>query len=290
MSEVRRKIVVGVDSSAEAHQALAWARRFAGPSDEILAIHAWELPNTAYYGPVQAPLPPVHSADIERSAEEVLRRLVADTGDDRVIGMVRNGRPGQTVVAEGTDADVIVVGHSGDSQISMMLGSTANYVLHHADQPVVIVHGDATRAPRRVVVGVDDQRRSDEVENASVRALRWAYTLDGVEEIRVLHAWSIQPFVWDFVSHVPQYLNELDEDAAAVVGRVVDAAGEPPPGVKLIEESVRDTPSHALIDASLDTDLVVVGSRGRGGFAGLMLGSTSLAVAAHGHVPVAIIR
>jgi nucleotide-binding universal stress UspA family protein len=290
MTEVRRKIVVGVDSSAEARQALAWAQGFAGPSDEIVAIHAWEPPNMAFYAPVQAPVPPVRANDIERSAEAVLAQLVADTGDDRVVGMVRQGRPGQTIVAEASDADVVVVGHSGDSQISMMLGSTANYVLHNAPQPVVVVHGDASRAPRRVVVGVDDQRRSDEDENASVRALRWAYGLNGIEEIRVLHAWSIQPFVWDFVAHVPQYLNELDEDAAAVVGRVVDAAGEPPPGVKLIEESVRDTPSHAMIDASVDTDLVVVGSRGRGGFAGLVLGSTSQAVAAHGHVPVAVIR
>ena len=56
MTEVRRKIVVGVDSSAEARQALAWAQGFAGPSDEIVAIHAWEPPNMAFYAPAHCGL------------------------------------------------------------------------------------------------------------------------------------------------------------------------------------------------------------------------------------------
>jgi len=85
-------------------------------------------------------------------------------------------------------------------------------------------------------------------------------------------------------------LEQMDKAADAVVDHVVEAAGPPPDGVEMTCEAVRGTPGFGLIEASRDADLVVVGSRGRGGFAGLLLGSTSAEVAAHCHVPVAIIR
>lgn len=288
MAEGRRKIVVGLDSSAEARRALAWACASAGPDDEIVAIHAWEPPNMALYSPVAPPTTPFE--DFEQRAAAELNRMVAEANDDRICGMLRRGRAGPEIVAESGDADLTVVGHRGTGRMSMMLGSTANYVLHNAAQPVVVLHGDPTMPPRRVVVGVEDQRRDDRNENASIRALRWTYELPGLEEVRVVHAWSIQPFIWDFVANVPQYLNELDEGASAVIERVLDAAGDPPDGVKVIQEVVRDASSHALIDASMDSDLVVVGSQGRGNWAGLLVGSTSQAVAGHAHAPVAVIR
>ena len=73
----------------------------------------------------------------------------------------------------------------------MMLGSTANYVLHHTERPVVVVRGDHTGPPRHVVVGVDDHDLSAGAENESVRAVRWAYGLTGVEEVHVVHAWFL---------------------------------------------------------------------------------------------------
>jgi hypothetical protein len=109
--------------------------------------------------------------------------------------VLREGRPGPSITAEGNDADLIVVGHRGDSQISLMLGSTANYVLHHARCPVVVVRGDRAEPPRRVLVGVDDHDIADGVDNESVRALRWAYQIHGLEEVRVLHGWSLQPII-----------------------------------------------------------------------------------------------
>jgi nucleotide-binding universal stress UspA family protein len=288
MSDVRRKIVVGLDASNEARRALAWACESAGADDEILAVNAWEPPGVGGYSP--APPPATSFESFEHLADAELHRMVAEADDARVCGMLRRGRPGREIVAEGSDADMIVVGHRGEGRMSLMLGSTANYVLHHAAQPVIVLHGDPIAPPRRVVVGVEDQRRDDRNENASIRALKWAYELPGLEEVRVMHAWSIQPFIWDFVANVPQYLNELDEGAAAVIDRVLDAAGDPPDGVKVIDEVVRDATSHALIDASMDSDLVVVGSHGRGSWTGLLLGSTSQAVAAHAQAPVAVIR
>ena len=283
-----RKIVIGMDSSADAIEALAWARRFAGPDDELVVVHAW-----AARGPAHAPYFPTisfDSDDLEEAAAKELERLVAGHRDPRIHPWLREGRAGPSIVAEGSDADLIVVGHRGDSDAAMMLGSTANYVLHHAQCPVVIVHGRQTAPPRRVVVGVDDHHDGESADNPSVRALRWAYELDGVEELQVVHAWSMQPLAWQLFGTHGMESEELDRAALDVVERAIEAAGPPPSGVTLEPQAVHDTASCALLDASVEVDLVVVGSRGRGGFAELLLGSTSSAVAAHCQVPVAVVR
>jgi nucleotide-binding universal stress UspA family protein len=85
-------------------------------------------------------------------------------------------------------------------------------------------------------------------------------------------------------------LELMDASALAVVERVVEAAGEPPAGVQVSSEAIRGSGAFGLIEESRDSDLVVVGSRGRGGFKGLVLGSTSATLAAHSHCPVAIVR
>jgi len=216
--------------------------------------------------------------------------LLAGSADDRITPMLKEGRPGESIVAEGADADLIVVGHRGTSRVSMMLGSTANYVLHHAAQPVVVVHGDGAVRTARVVVGVDDHDLAEGGENHSVRALRWAYGVPGVEQIDVIHAWSLQPTAYDFYGSVQLYEQDLEAATAGVVDRVVELAGLPSSGVELTRHVVRESAGRALIHASERADLVVVGSRGRGGFAGLLLGSTSAEVAAHSHAPVAVIR
>jgi nucleotide-binding universal stress UspA family protein len=60
--------------------------------------------------------------------------------------------------------------------------------------------------------------------------------------------------------------------------------------VTVTTEVVRDSAPKALIDASKHADLIVVGSRGRGGFTGLLLGSTTAEVLSHSHASVAVIR
>ncbi len=194
--------------------------------------------------------------------------------------------------ADDHDAAAIIVGHRGNSRVSMMLGSTANYVLHHTERPVVIVRGDHADVPRLVVVGVDDHDLDDEqgVENESTRAVRWAYGLPGVEEVRVVHAWFLPALAVGMFATVAAELDTMDAAAQGVVDRVLESAGPAPDQVKVTGEAVRGTPGFALIEASRDVDLVVVGSRGRGGFKGLLLGSTSAEVASHSHAPVAVIR
>ncbi|MFP5487360.1 MAG: universal stress protein [Acidimicrobiia bacterium] len=298
MDAIRRTTVVGVDASREADDALEWARHVVGEGDRIVVVHAWELPLVTGYDMVVT----IDPAEIEQLSEQGLAELLDRVDDDRLTPVTRQGHAGRALVTEAdeVDADLIVVGHRGKGRMSMMLGSTANYVLHHTERPVVVVRGEHADPPKRIVVGVDDHdldtpgsdggRGPAGQENESVRALRWAYSLPGVEEIRVVHAWFLPALAVGMFATVAAELESMDAGAKEIVDRVMAAAGPAPDGVTVFGEAVRGTPGFALIEASREADLVVIGSRGRGGFAGLLLGSTSTEVASHSHAPVAVIR
>lgn len=282
-------IVVGLDASAEARDALEWARAFAGPDDRIVAVRAFEL---HWLGTTSAL--PVMPDDLELTARDALEKLLGEVGDARIEAAAREGRPGPAIVAEAERGDLVVVGHRGDSRISMMLGSTTNYVLHHNVRPTVVVRGDhpGQHLPvRRVVVGVDDYGLEDGGDDApAVRALRWAYGIPGVETVRVVHAWHLPPMAIGVYPSITADFEALDEAAFAVIDRVLTAAGPAPGGVVVEPASVRGTPGWALVDESNSADLVVTGSRGVGSLRGLVLGSTSSEAAAHAHCPVGVVR
>ncbi len=277
-------IVVGVDASKESDHALTWARAVAGPDDRIVVVHAWDIPLVTGYDMVVA----VDIDEIEQMSKQALSELVERAGDDRLVPVARRGHAGRALVAEGTQADLVVVGHRGNSRLSLMLGSTANYVVHHAEQPVVVVRGERLGAPRHVVVGVDDFDEPD--DSPSVRALRWAYGLPGVERVVAVHAWFLPPLAVGMYHPASTDLSSMDASALEIAERVVESAGDPPDGVTVTAEAARGTGGFALIEASQTADLVVVGRRGRGGFSELLLGSTSAETAAHSHSPVAIIQ
>jgi nucleotide-binding universal stress UspA family protein len=286
-------MIVGTDWSPPSDRAIDWASAVAGPDDSIVLVHAWQLPIIAGYDMVVA----VDPTSIENAAIDALADQIARRHDDRLVAAVARGHPGRALVdeADERDATMIVVGYNGNNRLAMMLGSTANYVLHHTHRPVVVVRGElAPAAPRRVVVGVDDhdidRAHPDANDNPSVRALRWAYSLPGVEHIRVVHAWFLPSLAIGMFADVSADIDVMDKAAQAVIDRVIASAGPTPEGVEVVGEPVRGTAGFGLIEASAGADLVVVGSRGKGGFKGLLLGSTTAEVAAHSHSPVAVVR
>jgi nucleotide-binding universal stress UspA family protein len=293
-----RTVVVGADWSTESQRGVEWACALAGPQDRVVLMHAWQMPVVAGYDMVLA----VDPTQLTRSASDALNELVAEIGDPRIVPVVRQGHAGRELVAEADDegAAMIVVGHNGNSRVAMMLGSTANYVVHHSSRPVVVVRGwvmeeDAeVTPPRFVVVGVDDHdldpERPESGENPSVRAVRWACGLPGIERVRVVHAWFLPSLAIGVHAEIAAETEEMDAAAQAEIDHVLAAAGPPPDGVELVSEPVRGIPGFALIEESRDADLVVLGSRGHGGFSELLLGSTTAEVSAHSHCPVAVVR
>ena len=147
----------------------------------------------------------------------------------------------------------------------------------------------AARAERLVVVGVDGSE-------ASSVALRWAAEearLRGAN-MKVVQAWHIPSLGYgayvvpasgyeDWGKEESASLDEqLDEQLAAVLGD--------DPKVAVVREVKEGPAAQAIIEAAENAELVVVGSRGRGGFSGLLLGSVSAQVAHHAHCPVVIVR
>jgi nucleotide-binding universal stress UspA family protein len=293
MDAVRRNTVVGVDASPEADAALEWARAVAGADDRIVVVHAWELPLVTGYDMVVT----IDPAEIEELSATGLHELVDRVGDDRITPVTRQGHAGRALVTEADDidADLIVVGHRGKGRMSMMLGSTANYVLHHTERPVVIIRGEHAAPPKRVVVGVDDHDLGDPDAPAPRRTSRSGHCGGRTRCLGSRRSGSCthgscrrSPSAcsrrsrprWSRWTPAPSRSSTVCWPLP--VNRPTDVA--------VIGEAVRGTPGFALIEASRDADLVVVGSRGRGGFAGLLLGSTSAEVAAHSHSPTAVIR
>jgi nucleotide-binding universal stress UspA family protein len=287
MSNGQRTYVVGVDATEEGGRALAWTRAAAASDDRIVAVHAWDSPSVVGLDTAAA----IPFEEFGKFAEVGLAELVAPFDDARIEPVTAQGHAGRVLVraAHEHDADVVVVGHQGSGRASIVLGSTTNHVIHHAERPVVVVRGNHAPAANLIVVGVDDHDLDDDGENESVRALRFAAAQWPAARIDVVHAWFMPSLVAGRLSSPGADFEDLDADAVAVVQRVIEAANLPD-GLDVRARPVNGTPEFALIEESIDADLVVAGSRGRGGFAGLLLGSTSLDLASHSHSPVAIVR
>ncbi|HZU79998.1 MAG TPA: universal stress protein [Acidimicrobiales bacterium] len=134
-----------------------------------------------------------------------------------------------------------------------------------------------------VVVGVDGSEHS---KQALAWAVRWA-KLQG-EPLVAVAVWHF-PVAWGWAVPVP---DDYDPEAAAtrMVGDVVTEVLGEHPEVEIRTEVVSGQPANVLVDQSSRAALVVVGSRGHGEFAGMLLGSVSTFVVTHAHCPVVVVR
>jgi nucleotide-binding universal stress UspA family protein len=140
----------------------------------------------------------------------------------------------------------------------------------------------------KIVVGVDGSAFSDD-------ALEWAYAQARAThaELVVVHCWEY-PYlgVIDFVG-MDEQIRETSHDGAealldATISQLRDA--HPDDDVPITPLLLEGSPAWTLLDAAKDADLVVVGSRGRGGLKTLLLGSVSHVVVTHAEIPVVVVR
>lgn len=130
-----------------------------------------------------------------------------------------------------------------------------------------------------IVVGVDGSEGSQ-------RALRWA-----LDEAAARGASVRAVLAWSFIDQGGDDFDAAysEEAARARLDQALAAAGAAPAGVVVEPLVVCDLPARAVIEAARDADLVVVGSRGLGGFRGLLLGSVSQQVSHHAPCPVVVV-
>jgi nucleotide-binding universal stress UspA family protein len=142
-------------------------------------------------------------------------------------------------------------------------------------------------AMKRIVVGVDGSEPSK-------AALAWAADEARLRSDHVLAvlAWTppmIAAGPWPGMVPIPAPADD-EQDAKAALAELVDDVLDHIPKVEVEQRVVHGPPAQALIDAARDAQLLVVGSRGHGGFAGLLLGSVSQQCAQHAACPVVIVR
>ncbi|MFV0306134.1 MAG: universal stress protein [Desertimonas sp.] len=285
--------VVGVAGDPDEQAGLEWASAVAQPDDHIVVVHAWEIPIVTGYESVAA----VDTKVIEDGARDYLAALVDRRDDRRLRGVLAAGHPGQALVDAAADPGLgddvcIVVAHAGSSKIGLVLGSTANHVVHHARVPVVVVRGELRLPVRTVVVGVDDPHE-DHPDEPSLTALRWALERPGITRLEVHHG-AFVPGVAAGVVASPAV--ESEEESHEIDGQLRDAIaaaldGAPPPAdTQIVPVVAGGTGAFALIEASRTADLIVIGTRGHRTLMQLITGSTSLEVVAHAHCPVVVVR
>jgi nucleotide-binding universal stress UspA family protein len=280
------RIIVGVDDAPASRLALRWAAAEAARRGaDLHAIHSYhaDWPDAAYS-------PPEKAAEI--AGVDVLAEAVRDVGlaapDVAVSSQTVPGSAAGALIAAAEPGDLVVVGSRGHSELAAALtGSTCQQVAFHAPTSVVIVRGETGADDRPVVVGYDGSPSARAVLET---AFEWAGTHG--RGLSIIRAFRPDMPAWPFHTAPPEVINARTLQAALTddLKQHVQPIAEKYPDVA-VEYSV--TPGDAaqeLVTASEKASLVVVGSRGHGGFVGLLLGSVGLRLLHHAHCPVLISR
>ncbi|WP_018503569.1 universal stress protein [Parafrankia discariae] len=279
-------ILVGVDGSTGSEDALRWALREARLRGRaIIALLAWGgdgLQREVHRRALRA-----DHTDLATAASTALDQAVDRAGlaEAEVSRLVVDASPVAALEENSADVEMIVVGSHGHGPVHRALaGSVAQGVVNHARVPVVVVRGatEGPPAPRPVIVGVDGSGNS-------VGALRWAAEAAALRRapLRVVHALGHTdvPYPELIIAGQSDLLHRAQETLDEIVAKGLAGAGE------IVVDTVvtPEAPSAVLLRETENAQLLVVGHRGRGGFAELLLGSVSHQSILHARCPVAVV-
>lgn len=282
-------IVVGVDRSQGAAAALRWAVREARSRGvPVTAVLAWDWLEQGHAIVGKDFDPSYGEAEAKAVLDDIISTAIGTDHTSDVARTVVLGLPVPSLLEAAADADLLVVGARGLGGFkSLLLGSVSQQCTHHATCPVAIVRSGLDPLPpttERIVVGIDGSEPSQ-------RALEWSLEAARIHNasIEVVHAWAFPYMVGEIVPAMA-----YDPAPYAAAARLmIDQAVESADTSGLITPVVRTVSSggaaEAILAAAKTADLVVVGSRGRGGFAGLLLGSSSQHVVNHATCPVVVV-
>ena len=284
-------IIVGVDGSPASRVAIDWAARDAAMRRVPLTlVHV--LPGAAVQAWVQVPLPSAFVVDEQQNAREIMRDAVgvveaATTGAELfcVNQKTVSGQPIPAMADLTKDADMIVVGSRGLGKWGRrILGSVSGGLVQHAHCPVAVIHDEDPLIPHPaqapVIVGIDGSAAS---EHAT------AIAFDEASRRRVdlvaVHTWS------DAGYELPDAgWSDVQPEEDMLLAERLAGWQERYPDVAVRRVVRRDRPGRRLLEEAEQGQLLVVGSHGRGGFAGMLLGSVGSQVVQAARLPVIVAR
>lgn len=282
-------IVVGVDGSPQSNAAVRWAAQEAAMRNAALTL-------------VHAATPaPAGLRGFERSADtagqvlalarEIVEDVTGDHGRLRVNSELISEAPVPALANMSTNADMIVVGSRGRGPLKqLLLGSVSNGLVHHAHCPVAVIH-DEGPSPLRgpVLVGIDGSLASELAAAIAFDEASWRGA-----ELVALHAWTdaevpdLPSREWTGLTRTSW--SALQSAADETLAERLAGWRERYLDVTVQRVVVVNQPAQHLLERSESAQLVVVGSHGRGGFAGMSLGSVSTAVVQAVRAPVIVAR
>ena len=287
-THVKHAIVVGIDGSSASAAALDWA--VAEAVRRRRPLHLFSAGERLMPGGEAA----LYDAElVERIADEAIAK--AEAVLDAAVARVALGAPGLEVTREcslrppaavlvehSTHANTVVVGHRGHGVlVGALLGSIAHQVAAHASCPVVVVRApeEHTEPTGGVVVGVDGSEGSE-------AAVRFAFEEASSRgcDLHVVKAW------WTSTAGFSKSLKaDFQQAERLAVAETLAGWGEKYPDVTVHVTVPMAATVSAVVRASAEAELLVVGTRGRGGFRRLVLGSVSHGVLQHATCPVAVV-
>lgn len=282
-------VLVGIDGSQSALAAVRWAAAEARSlSRPLLVVHATVWPLIGHPPPpaVLTDYRELLVAEGNRWLQQAVQAATSTAPEVEVRHELLTGDAGPVLLTRSADACEIVVGSRGLGGFTgMLVGSVAAVLTHHAQCPVVVVRGAGDPAGP-VVVGVDGSPAShNAVAYAFGAASRMGAPLTAVHtwsDVAVGEMWGVPGSLLDWDAIWADQRRALAEQLAAWQDKY--------PGVEVQAVVERDRPAHALREAGRTARLLVVGSRGRGGFTSLLLGSTSRTLLHHAPCPLAVVR
>jgi nucleotide-binding universal stress UspA family protein len=284
-------IVVGVDDSPAAKVAVEWAARDAElRSIPVTLVHAVSPSLTTWWN---KPLPPGlaqwqkdHGRRLLDGAVKIVEDACRHGGPTQIHTKVVSSAAVPTLIDLSKDAEMVVTGLCGtDSWSGQLLGSVSSGLLRHAHCPVAIIHDGDPVTPHQlqapVLVGIDGSPTSE---------LATATAFDEASRRNVgliaLHAWSdVDASEWPGVDWAA-----TQSTAEQLLAERLAGWREQYPDVSVRRIVVRDQPARQLVTHSAEAQLLVVGSHGRGGFGGMLVGSVSERVAQLARTPVIVVR
>lgn len=280
-------IVIGVDASEDSDRAVTWALGTAEPGRTPVHFVHVQTCAPSYL------LDEIGRQKWERAGEAILDAAVEKARQVPTVPVSRQTifEPGVAtadgLVSASKDASMVVVGARGHGGFSgLLMGSVSQHVARHASCPVAAVRAQRELHADRVVVGVDASEGAQE-------ALALAFQLAAQRGVGLtaIHAWHspslygrgvVLPMPGDVGEHLATERQELERWLAPWEQKY--------PGVPVTPEVIPGHPAEVLAHASGRAALVVVGSRGRGAFSGLLLGSVGQQVLHLATCPVLIAR
>lgn len=288
-------VIVAVDGGEPSNNAVRWAANTALKRGVPLQLaSSYTMPQFLY---AEGMVPPQELFDDLQNEclnkIEAARDVAKEVAPDIEIGhTVVEGSPIDMLLDLSKDATMIVMGSRGLGGLSgMVLGSVSAAVVAHASCPVVVVREDNAVTDETkygpVVVGVDGS-------DVSVKATRVAFEeahARGAELVAVhtyLENQVHEPMAGAILTEDQwkQFEREREEKLSSELAPLVEEF----PDVTVKKVVTRDRPVRALVEQSKNAQLLITGSHGRGGFKGMLLGSTSRALLQAAPCPMMVVR